>query len=179
MAVCEPLRGKYIDLLCAETSDAEFTLNIRNDSELTKYIPSIKTSISNQIMWINEQRNRAFDVFFVIKKKDGIPLGTISYYDFNSDNKSCEIGRYISHGNAFENIEAVLLMLDYLFCEYDLAWILLNIHQNNMPVISLWKRFGALFECEVQKDGWKSVQYHLTQRDYKTNRAMVLKLLRY
>ena len=70
-------------------------------------------------------------------------------------------------------------MLDYLFSEHFVDWILLNIHENNTPVISLWRRFGAKFVCEEQKDGWKAVQYHLERSDYDNNREMVTKLLRY
>lgn len=179
MAISDTLRGKYIDLVCAEESDAEFTLEIRNDPELTKYIPVLSGDIEGQKRWINNQREKEFDVFYVIKRKDETPIGTLSFYDYVEGSNSCEIGRYISHGNAFENIEAVLLMLDFLFSEHHVDWVLLNIHENNTPVISLWKRFGAQFVCDEQKDGWKSVQYHLKRIDYDNNREMIAKLLRY
>lgn len=41
MAITKPILGKWITLRCAEESDAEFTLAIRNDLKLTKFIPKV------------------------------------------------------------------------------------------------------------------------------------------
>ena len=179
MAVWETIRGKYIDLVTADSADAQFTLEIRNDPELTKYIPVINSTVENQKKWIARQREKDFDVFFVMKKHNGDPIGTLSFYDYVENERSCEIGRYISHGNAYENIEAVLLMLDRLFGDVCLSRIMLNIHEQNQPVISLWKRFGAKFNKREDMGGWFSAQYFLYKEDYLAQRDKIAKLLKY
>ena len=178
MATCETLTGKYINLVVADIYDAEFTLGIRNNHELAKYIPIIEGTVENQKKWISEQRKKSFDVFFVIKKHDGEPIGTLSYYDFNTEDNTCEIGRYISYGDAFENIEAVLLMLDMLFERIGLVKVIMNINESNGPVISLWSRFGAVFNKKERMNGWISAQYTLSKDAYLQRRGCIAKLLR-
>ena len=92
MTISNTLCGKYIDLVCAEENDAEFTLEIRNAPELTKYIPVLSGSIMGQKEWITKQKEKEFDVFYVIKKKDGSPIGTLSFYNYVQESNSCEIG---------------------------------------------------------------------------------------
>lgn len=178
MAICETLKGKYIDLVVADIEDAEFTLGIRNNPELTKYIPIIEGTVENQKKWISTQRGKDFDVFFVIKKQDGESVGTLSYYDYNKEDNACEIGRFISYGNAFENIEAVLLMLDLLFERMGLTQVIMNTNESNGPVISLWSRFGAVFNKEEIMTGWTSAQYILSKDAYLLHRCSIAKLLR-
>ena len=48
MAITKPILGKWITLRCAEESDAEFTLAIRNDLKLTKFIPKVNGDIESQ-----------------------------------------------------------------------------------------------------------------------------------
>lgn len=179
MAVWEKISGKYIDLITAEADDAQFTLDIRNDPELTKYIPVISNTFENQVNWISRQREKPFDVFFVIKRHDGQSVGTLSFYDYIEKGNLCEIGRYISYGNAFENIEAIFLLLDKLFFVVGLSKTLLNIHEDNNSVISLWSRFGSVYNKKEDMGEWNSVQYFLHKEDYIENRGKIMKLLRY
>lgn len=180
MAFCETLIGKYVDLVTANVGDAKFTLDIRNNPNLTRFIPIIQGTIENQKNWISKQIDKPFDVFFVIKKHNNQEcIGTLSFYDYEQENNSCEIGRYISHGNAFENIEAVLLLLDKLFITDGLSRIMLNIHEDNQPVISLWTRFGAVFNSKEDMGNWYSAQYFLYKEAYLEYRGTVAKLLRY
>ena len=64
MAITKPILGKWITLRCAEESDAEFTLAIRNDLKLTKFIPKVNGDIESQKYWIRKQREKYGDYFF-------------------------------------------------------------------------------------------------------------------
>ena len=178
MAIVDKLHGKYIDLVCADIEDAEFTLNIRKDLRLTKYIPLIDNNIDKQEKWIISQRDNIFDVFFVIKRHDGSSIGTISYYDYDKGHNTCEVGRYISYGNSYENIEAAMLLIEDIFSR-GINNVILNNHENNSAVISLWKRFGAKYNCSVIMSGWTAAQYILNNENYYKNCEMIKRLLRY
>lgn len=69
MAITKPILGKWITLRCAEESDAEFTLAIRNDLKLTKFIPKVNGDIESQKYWIRKQREKYGDYFFIIENK--------------------------------------------------------------------------------------------------------------
>lgn len=177
MAVTEPLTGKWATLRCADESDARFTLDIRNDLKLNRFIPTVSSTIDNQILWIQKQRTRDFDCFYVIESADGQRRGTISFYDFDEKNSACELGRYISYGNAMENVDAAVLILDYIFDKLKLKTVVLNIDENNSKVIKFWQRFGAELSEVVPMEGWVSDRYLLTAEKYGGHRSRIAALL--
>lgn len=178
MAVLDGINGKYVKLKCADQSDAEFTLGIRNNSELSRFIPRLSLGLEEQIDWINRIREAAFDVFFVIKRHDDQSIGTLSFYDFSQAGRCCEVGRFVSEGNSFENIESIVLILDVLFSKKEISGVVLNIHEDNKPVISLWERFGAEYKKNKRMNDWESVQYYLGKEAY-FERLMRIKQLLY
>ena len=178
MAVVNPIVGQYVTLRCIEPSDAEFTLAIRNNEELTKYIPKVKGTIETQRKWIENQRNKKGDYFFMIQKTDGSPAGTISFYDVDLSVGVCELGRYISLGNALENVEAAVMLVDYIFQEAGLKKIILHSDEKNKKIMNFWIKMGAQFEQNVQMDGWTASRYGLTPEMYNEKRPKVVKLLK-
>lgn len=177
MAIIEPIAGKRINLRCAEASDAEFTLSIRNDPELTRFIPRVNSDYETQKKWIVSQQDASDSCFLVYERKNHECIGTISYYDFDTLAKKCEIGRYISYGTAMENVEAVLLLLDYLFEETDINEVTLNNDAQNNRIIKFWEKFGATFNTRISMNGWIAAQYKLTKESYYVKREKILALL--
>ncbi len=179
MAIMQAIVGQRVSLRCVEPEDAAFTLAIRNDPELTEFIPKVKGSIAEQTAWIERQRDKPGDYFFVIERMDGQPVGTLAFYDVNWEEKLCEVGRYISKGSALENVEAVVLLLDAVYAGGGMDGIVLNIDERNQKVVHFWKKFGAEFDTLAQMDGWISARYILCREKYTENREKIIALLKY
>lgn len=174
MAVGGTITGRRVILRPVEDHDAEFTLQIRNDEELTRYIPKVESNLERQRIWINYQRRKEGDYFYIIENLYSKPLGTLAYYDILGD--TCELGRYISYGSSFENVEAATLILDVIFAG-NLRRIVLNNDERNQGIISFWKKFGAVFVGSKQMEGWRAAQYLLVREEYLKKRGAIAKLL--
>lgn len=167
MAVSKILSGQLVNLIPVTVEDAQFTMDIRNDEALTEFIPKIETTLEKQQNWIAGQREKDGDYFYIITKADGTKLGTAAVYDVDSSNDICEFGRYISYGNAYENVETALLALEYVFYELDISCVMLNNDVRNKKIISFWKRFGAEFDAEYNYGTWTAARYLLTKKSFE------------
>lgn len=177
MSIIKPLVGKRVILRCAEEKDAAFTLAIRNDPKLTEYIPKVDVSLEEQKKWIASQQKRLDSCFMVYENLNGICKGTLSFYDIDTENKICELGRYISCGNALENVEAVILLLDYIY-DNGFEQIILNNDIRNKKIINFWRKFGAELFDTVDMGSWTAAQYRLHKSDYELQRSAVASLLK-
>ena len=147
--ITEPIVGKYVILKIAEVSDAEFTLQLRNDPKLTKYIPKIQNTIEQQRAWIQSSRAREDEYFFVVWTVDGERIGTISIYNIHG--KIAEGGRMVLKGNGVENFEASLLLNDFCFEVLGLSKITGVVLADNKRAIRFNKKLGSVI-CVPEKD---------------------------
>lgn len=125
------LEGKYVNLRSVEEKDAEFTLSLRQDPILTKYLPKLDITLEQQINWIRKQRVKEGDFYFLVEKKDGERIGVLGVYDVEGNH--AETGRIAIVGTAFESIEAQLLSFvfsfDILKLDYTVNYVLAdNVH---------------------------------------------------
>ena len=178
MALREPMTGVRVTLRCAEEGDAEFTRMIRRDPQLTKYIPVIQGTLEDQICWLRKQREKKDDYFFVIEEHSGKSIGTVSCYDIDTESAVCEVGRYISYGNSMENVEAVLLLLDFVFGDLRMKSVILNNDERNHGIIGFWKKMGASFTESIPMGSWTAAQYRLTAEAYEMKRPGVMRLIK-
>lgn len=179
MSITEPLVGKFVNLRCVELSDAKFTLEIRNNPELTDFIPKVDGTIETQEQWIAKQRLKNDDYFFVIENKNGKAIGTIGCYDIDTENACCENGRYISVGDAVSNIEALVLLYDFVFDEKKLKYVNINVDERNGKIISLNKKIGAVFCEKVDMKGWISLKGRITKESYFNKRVDIVQMLNF
>ena len=177
MAISESLCGMLVDLIPVETTDADFTMQIRNDESMTQYIPRIDTTLDKQKQWIEHQREKQGDYFYIITDKKGAKLGTAAVYDVNTDESIGEYGRYISYGNAFENVETALLSLKFAFYELKLQTVMFNNDTRNKKIISFWKRFGAEYNKEYDYGTWTAARYLLSKERFEECRPRIEQLL--
>lgn len=176
MAVSKVLSGELVQLVPVEDEHAQFTRQIRSDPELTQFIPALHNTLQEQRAWIARQREKDGDYFYIIADKAGQPLGTVAVYDIDAENDRCEFGRYISRGNALQNVEAAILLLDYIFAEHAGCVDFMN-DQRNKKINSFWKRFGALYQADRPMDGWTAAHHSLTREDYQARRESLIKLV--
>ncbi len=172
------IKGKYVYLKSVSENDAEFTAKIRSDPELTKRIHKVDTTIEGQKKFINFQRNKDNDYYFIIRSIDDIPIGTIALY--NIEHESGELGRWVSYGNAIQNLETVILIHDIAFQELHLQSVFTCTNITNNRVISFWDRFGSDDKYIEEEDDYTASKNIVTYDTYlDAIRPKMIRLLRY
>ena len=151
MACTEVIEGRYVDLRSATIEDAEFTLAIRQAPEFSKWLPRIDNTIDQQRAWIERQREKAGDYFWVVWDKTGNRIGTISVYDVEGD--CAETGRLAMRGNALQSLEAQLLSFQYAFYKIGLKKTVDYIYADNVRAMKLTLQFGGKTERMEERDG--------------------------
>lgn len=170
--------GKYIILRPVEISDATFTSKLRGDAELCKYIHKVDSTMEGQKDFIRNQREQKGDLYFVIESASGNPIGTIALYHINC--KNGEIGRWVSYGNAFQNLEAVILLHDLAFDNLGIEEVYSCTNVINERIINFWRHFGSdgvFIEEQYDFTASKNIIKYNTYK--KEIRPRITKVLRY
>lgn len=160
------LEGKFVNLRSVREEDAEFILSIRNNPEISKYLPPLDVTVEQQKNWIAKQRNDDDSYYFIIEEKGSRRiLGTISVYDIVSNHG--ESGRLCSIGESYDSIEAMSLFNSFVFnilhLDYLTGWVI----DENKTVSSLNKRLGYISNGRsVSKDGLECETLVLTKENY-------------
>lgn len=141
MIIEHDIEGKIISLRTVRSEDAEFILSLRLNPELNRFINKVDNNLEKQIQWINDQKERKNDYYFIVHKKNRQPIGTISLY--NIANSEGEFGRWIITGNSLEALESAILIHDFGFNTLGLNRVISKTHSENIKVINFHKRFGA------------------------------------
>jgi RimJ/RimL family protein N-acetyltransferase len=158
------IEGRFVTLKSVTIEDAEFTLEIRQDSEISKYLPRINNTLQQQINWINKQRSKSNDYFFVVWDKHDNRIGTISIYDIESE--YAEGGRLTMRGNAFQCIEAQLLCFRFAFVELKLNYVVSYIFVDNERALRFNKQFGGIIQDIVNKEGHEQYKVINNRADF-------------
>lgn len=171
------IEGKYVNLRSVNIEDAEFTLSLRQDPELTKYLPKLDITIEQQINWIKKQREKEGDYYFVILNKENLPLGVIGLYDIQGSQG--EAGRIaIKNGNSFQSLEAQLLSLDFAYDELNLKKTVNFVYSENVHAIRLSQLFGSVEVGRyADESGMERVDGVLTVENYRIARQKLAKML--
>lgn len=158
-----------------EVTDAQFIVEIRN-SELAKYLHSVGASVAAQEQWIQRQRKRAGDYYFMMLDQEGNSIGTVGLSSIEGD---CgETSRFISFGTPLQNTETNLLITDFAFNIVGLSRIEGYVGARNIGVISLQKKFGYIFEDEEKEVDGMAVRFaRLTKESYMRKRAKIAELI--
>ncbi len=170
--------GKYISLRTVEEADAVFTSKLRGDEELCKLIHKVDFSIEAQQKYLRSERNSKSNYYFIIETIMEEPIGTIALCNVND--KSGEIGRWVSYGDAFQNLEAVVLLHDIAYEDIGLVYVYTCTNIENERVKSFWKRFGGdetYVEEQIDFTASKNIVYKDSY--YKSFRPRLTKILRY
>ena len=137
------IEGRYVYLQSCTVDDAEFTLALRQNPALTKFLPRLDITLDQQKKWIISQRKKSGDYFFVVRTSDGTPIGTVSVY--NIEGYSAESGRLALIGDSLQNTEASMLLFSFAFDELQLRRLTGYIMADNKRA----GRFNNLFGCRT------------------------------
>lgn len=155
--------GDYVYLKSANVDDAEFTLALRQNPLLTRYLPKLDISLEQQKSWILSQREKEGDYFFVVNTLEDKPIGTVSVYNIQGD--SAESGRLALIGNAFQNTEASLLLFKFAFEILGLQIVTGYIVDGNKRAERFNKQFGCVAGEPVQDEKGEWIRKTYISRD--------------
>ena len=161
--------GTYVNIRNINTNDAEFTLNIRNEDKITKYVSKLTHSIEVQKQWIDRINSSLDSYFFISLNKNNIPIGTVSIINIDKEKKTFEPGSWVSIGNSVENLEPMFFLMDFAFYKLNLDKAIIHIVKTNLKVISFWKRMGAVYVKESTLNGFECYEYYLDKTIFNKN----------
>ena len=170
------IKGRYVYLKSADQDDVEFTLSLRQNPLLTRYLPKLDISIEQQKTWIASQREKAGDYFFVARTQDDTPIGTVSIYEIQGD--TSESGRLALIGDPLQNIEASLLLFRFAFDIVGLKRVTGYIVDGNKRADRFNKQFGCITgEPEVNEKGELIRRTLITNESFHRAEIKLKKLL--
>lgn len=133
-------------------NDAEFTLMLRNDSNLNHYLNKTSNKISDQIAWLENYYKKNDDFYFVIERiKNKRQEGLIALYDIDFKNNTAEWGRWILRTESMAAIESALMIYKFAFEELKLEKIYSRTVSLNKKIVSFHDSCGITSK-KVLKD---------------------------
>ena len=144
------LEGRFVNLRPVTKEDAEFILEIRNNPEISKFLPSLNATVDQQQSWIDKQRNDINSYYFIIEDKTKMRIGTTSVYNIIEN-------RFCSFGNSIQNSEAALMLDDFIFQKLGINYLDIWVYKDNKSVLALNKGLGCVWEGEGEDE--KGIPY--------------------
>ena len=170
------IEGKYVNLRSVDEKDAEFTLSLRQDPNLTKYLPKLNITIEEQVAWIKKQKEKEDDYYFVIEDKKGEKKGVIGIYDIKDN--CAETGRIAVIGNAIESIEAQLLSFDFAFDYLKLDYTVNYVMAENSHALRFSQMFGSISsEPYLDGDGKMRIDGKINRDSYQNAKKRIIKMI--
>lgn len=170
--------GKSVKIRSVEKSDTEFTLSLRKELSISKYIPMLDIDIETQKKWISDQIESDDSYFIIIERLSGEKIGVFSIYDICEGN--AQTGRLIMKGNQIETIETMMLSHDYAFNVIKINELYSMIYEDNIPASGLARQLGAVkaenFIYDKEKDK-KIYKWTITKDIYFSYRPKIEKLV--
>ena len=169
MAVLKKVfEGDLVRIRSVTLDDAEFTLKIRQNKELTKYIPYLDITLEQQKAWIEKQIKTDGDYFFIVEYKDtGAPFATKGLVEYNKEKKYVEGVRNISlEKNPAYDIDASQVMINII---KDLGFVRVYSHiiDGNTKVIKMHELQGFKYDGREENDRWSGNRYYIDIDDFK------------
>lgn len=171
------ITGFTVKLRSVEEADAEATYNMRMDSEKVKYMHKVSGTVEDQLNYIKSQRKKTGDYLFLVTDLNDKPIGMRGIYDVTDT--TAESGRTIGYGDAFQNMEALLLGIDFAFDVLGVEKVLMDAAIDNSSVRGIQQQIGAV-EYErrfLDELGYEYVYSELTKENYIVNREKIMKMI--
>ena len=172
------IEGRYVYLRSVTADDAEFTLKLRQDPQIERFLPRLDISLEQQRDWIDKQRKKQGDYFFVSCDKNGKRIGTVGIYDMHG--KTAEGGRLALLGDAFQNTETSVLLYMFTFETLGLDEVTGFVYADNRRALRFNKSLGCLIGPPVyDKNVGKQICYARTTKESFYNALQKIKKMLY
>ena len=173
------IEGKTVRLRSVEERDAEVTFKMRHDPEKARFVRPSQGTVEGQREYIRKQRETPGDYLFIIEDLQGNPIGMKGVYDFNSEKNQIETGRFIGYGSQVQNIEALMLSVDFAFDILKVDKVVMSALENNNVMLGIQKKFGVEFTYRDRYEGIDYDNLHsvLTKEAYAKSKPKVEALI--
>lgn len=183
MAITEAIEGIGFRLRCVTEDDATAALALRNDPELSRYLPPLKVTVQQQRDWIAKQRERPMEYYFAVENKaNGRLSGLSSLYGYEEKDgrRLIEWGRFVVAQGSFAAPETSLLTHQFAFETLKLDEVYGFSVEANEPIQSFHHsskledrgQAAATYEIDgvtytsrcyaLVKENWPSFRDHMT-----------------
>lgn len=180
MYINEIIEGESVKLKSVDISDAEFTYKIRQDKSKTKYMHKVEGTIEDQKRWIENQRKREGDYFFLVLDENYNPIGTYGVYNIDMNKGKAETGRAILCGTPMQNLEAIMLFFDFCFLNLKIEKLLSYTAKDNISANGVAKKLGgSVISSEFNDELGIEMEWFLIDRtSYTENRDILVNLVK-
>ncbi len=157
------LIGHQLILRNADTTDAEFILQLRTDPKKSSFLSATHPALVAQIAWLEHYAQNPNTAYFIAEDSAGDKVGTVRMYDAVDD--SFCFGSWIMKEGAAVTyaVESVLMIYHYALNELAFNRSYFAVRKANRSVWNFMEKFGGVRTSETNVD-------YL----YETQRAPVL-----
>jgi diamine N-acetyltransferase len=151
------LIGKNITLRALEPEDLDFLFSTENNEIFWKIsntqLPFSKYILKKYIENAHQDIYEAKQYRFVICNAINVPVGMIDLFDFSPQNNRVGVGILLlpEYQNKGFGVEALELIVDYVFTYLNVHQLFANIASKNLKSISLFEKFNFK-QVGIKKD---------------------------
>lgn len=157
------IEGEYVRLRSITIEDAEFSLEIRQDPIRNRFLHHVDNDLEKQKRWIEDQRSREGDYFFIVETKKGKMIGTVGIYDIKGDTGT--LGRLLFIGNPYATFEGTMLAAEFGYEVLGLDKLTGDVDENNQASLNISEAIGFKFQESVyDEDMNRYVKYGIGYR---------------
>ena len=169
------LTGKIVDMSPVTEKDLVDIIRMRNDPKMMYYLNQpMEITLDSQKAWFEKYRERTDDLYWTIKDKNGMVVGTNRLYDITAD--KCVQGSLMVDTRYSRTApyaaEAIMLSLDFAFETLSVQTIVNEDRHDNKNMNSLSRRFGFQLLRETDIRGIAYNYYELQREMYKRNEIL-------
>lgn len=145
------LHGDTLTFRDADTSDAEFILQLRTDPEKSRHLSQTPDDVSAQQAWLQRYAKDESQAYFIIEY-EGERIGTVRLYD--AAGRSFCWGSWILKDGRPRHaaMESALMVYAYALDHLGFDSCHFDVRKSNIRVIKFHQRFGAALAGEKDDD---------------------------
>ena len=135
------------------------------NAHATEFFTWIRPTPEEVLEWLGVYEYRQNDVLFIIESFEGSAWGQIGLYRIDVHQGTAELGRLIRGEDAPDGmmIHAAQVVLEWAFDQIGLHEVCLEVFEDNLPAIALYRRLGFLridsFPVRKSKENGKAVRW--------------------
>jgi hypothetical protein len=159
--------GRSLIFRNANEKDASFILELRTDSEKSKFLSKTDNDLQKQTTWLNSYAKKNDQVYFIIENLSGESIGTIRIYDLKQD--SFCWGSWILKKDAPKTaaIESALMIYSFAIGSLGFKSAHFDVRKGNKNVWLFHERFGARRTKETELDYFYEINLNSIENSLK------------